>query len=76
MTALLLANLVLGFVSRTVPQLNIQAVGFGLNSLATLGMLAASLGAIAWLFQEHVDPALDEVLSAFSRAVSPGQAPP
>jgi flagellar biosynthetic protein FliR len=53
LTALLLSNLVLGLISRTLPQINIIAVGFGLNSLLTLGMLFLSLGGLAWIFQER-----------------------
>jgi flagellar biosynthetic protein FliR len=56
LAALLLSNIVLGLISRTLPQINIIAVGFGLNSLLTLGMLFLSIGAVAWTFQE---PTLD-----------------
>jgi flagellar biosynthetic protein FliR len=52
LAALLLSTLVLGLISRTLPQINIIAVGFGINSLLTLGMLFLSLGAVAWVFQE------------------------
>ena len=38
--ALLLSTIVLGLISRTLPQINIIAVGFGLNSLLTLAMTA------------------------------------
>lgn len=56
LVALLLSNLVLGLISRTLPQINVIAVGFGLNSLLSMGVLFLSLGAAAWTFQ---DPALD-----------------
>ncbi len=56
MIALLLSTIVLGLVSRTLPQINIIAVGFGLNSFLTLAMTLLSLGAVAWTFQE---PAID-----------------
>jgi len=56
LTALLLSNLVLGLVSRTLPQINVIAVGFGVNSLLALGVLFLSVGAAAWTFQ---DPTLD-----------------
>jgi len=54
--ALFLATIVLGLVSRTLPQLNVIALGFGLNSFLTLAMMMISLGAVAWTFQE---PAID-----------------
>jgi flagellar biosynthesis protein FliR len=56
LAALLLSNIVLGLISRTLPQINVLAVGFGLNSLLTLGMLFLTLGTVAWTFQ---DPTID-----------------
>jgi flagellar biosynthetic protein FliR len=56
LTALLLSNLVLGLISRTLPQINVIAVGFGLNALLTMGLLFLSIGAAAWTFQ---DPTID-----------------
>jgi flagellar biosynthesis protein FliR len=58
LAALLLATIVLGLISRTLPQINIIAVGFGLNALLSLGVLFLSLGIIAWTFQ---DPAIATV---------------
>jgi flagellar biosynthetic protein FliR len=52
LAALLVANLVLGLISRTLPQINVIAVGFGLNSLLALGLLFVSIGGVAWTFQE------------------------
>jgi flagellar biosynthetic protein FliR len=56
LTALLLSNLMLGLISRTLPQINVMAVGFGVNSLLTLGLMFLSIGAAVWVFQ---DPTLD-----------------
>ena len=52
LTALLLSNIVLGLVSRTLPQINVIAVGFSINSLLALGVLFLSIGGAAWTFQE------------------------
>jgi flagellar biosynthesis protein FliR len=68
LTALLLSNIVLGLVSRTLPQINVIAVGFGINALLALGVLFLSIGAAAWTFQE---PTL-EVLHAVGRAIAGG----
>lgn len=62
-TAQLLATLVLGLVSRTLPQLNILALGFGLNSLATFGALWFSLGAMVWAFQDELEPMLASLVN-------------
>jgi flagellar biosynthetic protein FliR len=56
LTALLLSNLVLGLISRTLPQINVIAVGFGVNALLAMGLLFMSIGAAAWVFQ---DPTID-----------------
>ena len=63
--ALLLATLVMGLISRTLPQLNIMAFGFGLNSMATISMLAISIGTVAMLFQNHVEIVLEMLSEVF-----------
>ena len=73
MTALLLATLLLGIISRTLPQLNVLVLGFGINTFVTLGTLALSLGVIGWLFQEQIEPMIDLVLSGWQTpSPSPG----
>jgi flagellar biosynthetic protein FliR len=67
MVALLLTTLVLGFISRTLPQLNILAFGFSLSSLVTFCTLAVSLGTMAWIFQQQIDPAIEIVLDGLQR---------
>ncbi len=52
MVALFISTIVLGLIGRTLPQINIIAVGFGINSMLTLAMTLLSLGAVAWTFQE------------------------
>ena len=42
-TALLLATLILGLIGRTLPQLNILALGFGLNSLLAFAALGTDV---------------------------------
>ncbi len=62
--SLLLATLVLGLIARTVPQLNILMVGFGLNSLIAMGVLSLTIGAAAWALQDYVEPALESIQEA------------
>lgn len=59
MTALLLATIVLGLIGRTLPQINVLAVGFSINALLTLVCVFASLGVIAWAFPQQTVAALD-----------------
>jgi len=64
LVALLLSTLVMGLISRTLPQINILAVGFGLNSLLTLAMLFLSIGIVAWTFQDPVVDVIRQLLAA------------
>jgi flagellar biosynthetic protein FliR len=63
-TSLLLATVVLGLIGRTLPQLNIFAVGFGLNSLLAFAALGLTLGAAAWAFQDQIQPAMQTIFDA------------
>ena len=69
MTALLLATLVLGLIGRTMPQINILAVGFGINSLLTLGCLFTTIGAVIWAFPLEATSALDVLREALAQSV-------
>ncbi|MGO8750543.1 MAG: flagellar biosynthetic protein FliR [Thermoguttaceae bacterium] len=60
--SLLVAHLVLGLIGRTVPQLNILVIGFGMNILLALGVLTLSLGAAVWLFQEQIEPVVENMV--------------
>ena len=62
--ALLLSTLALGLISRTLPQLNILTVGFGMNSLLTFAALSLALGSAAWVFQPQIELALQQMLEA------------
>lgn len=66
--ALLLATLVLGLIGRTLPQLNVLALGFGLNAMVTFGMLMVSLGTMAWLFEGELQPAITALLEAIVKS--------
>ena len=63
-TALLLATLILGLVGRTLPQLNILTVGFGLNAMLAFAALGLTLGAAVWAFEDQIQPALETILDA------------
>lgn len=62
--ALLLATVVLGLASRTLPQLNVISFGFGLNAMVTFGVLAISLGSISWIFADEVQAGTEAILTA------------
>jgi len=67
LTALFLSTIVLGLISRTLPQLNILLVGFNLNALLTLAAMFISLGALAWTFQEQTEEVLQSLQGVIER---------
>ena len=52
--ALLLANLVTGLISRTLPQINVLAIGLSINALAMLVVLALTIGSAGLIFQNEL----------------------
>ncbi|MGB7345088.1 MAG: flagellar biosynthetic protein FliR [Pirellulaceae bacterium] len=52
--ALLLSNLVTGLVSRTLPQLNVLAIGLSINALAILVVTAITIGSAGLVFQDEL----------------------
>ena len=64
MVALLLSVLILGLISRTLPQLNVIAVGFSLNGLIMLAALALCLGAMVHVLVPNVAGVIERVQAA------------
>jgi flagellar biosynthetic protein FliR len=52
--ALLLSNLVTGLISRTLPQINVLAIGLSINALAMLVVLALTIGSAGLIFQNEL----------------------
>jgi flagellar biosynthesis protein FliR len=63
-TSLVLATLILGLIGRTLPQLNVFALGFGLNAMLALAGLALAIGAAIWAFQNEIEPAMRAIFDA------------
>jgi flagellar biosynthetic protein FliR len=59
--ALFLTEAAFGFLSRTVPQLNILSVGFGLRNLIALGVAAISLAALEPLLTDAIRDGIEAV---------------
>ena len=59
---LLLATIILGLMSRTLTQLNVMSLGFGLNALSGLRNAVAFLGSAAWLFEDTLQPAISQLV--------------
>lgn len=57
--SLLTSMLVLGLIGRTLPQINIFAVGFSLNTTIVIMTLWISLAGMVWLFQDQAAEFID-----------------
>ncbi len=54
-----ISMLVVGLLSKTLPQLNLMSVGFGINSMVMFAVFALSVGAGIWVFQERIVDVLE-----------------
>ncbi|MGD9644536.1 MAG: flagellar biosynthetic protein FliR [Pirellulales bacterium] len=62
LAALLLAALVVGLISRTLPQLNLLVVGFGLNTAVSFATLFVMLAVIAWTMDDRLAPLVNDLV--------------
>lgn len=65
LVAVFLATMALGFISRTMPQLNILAAGFPMRILLSFFVMITSLSAAFYLFDEYIIFAFDEIGGLF-----------
>lgn len=68
--ALLLANFVTALIGRTLPQLNIMAIGFNINVTIMILILTLSMASIGWVFQNELVEWIEMTTSLFSKKAS------
>lgn len=73
--ALFLAELAMGFVGRTVPQLNVLSVGFSVRILLGLFVTMAGLADVGSIFCDYVTDALVEAHEAIADWIPAEQTP-
>ena len=64
--ALLIATITLGFVSRTLPQMNMFQIGLGSNLIVFWVAVFLTLGGCVWLFVDDIQLALEQVQSTLT----------
>jgi flagellar biosynthetic protein FliR len=69
--SVLVAMLVMGLLSKTLPQLNLMSVGFGINSMIMYLVLIFSLGGGIWCFQENVTVAFEALFNGIAATELP-----
>ena len=68
--ALLLANFVTALIGRTLPQLNIMAIGFNINVTVMILILILSMSSIGWVFQNELVDWIEMTTSLFSKPLA------
>ena len=66
--ALLLCNLITGLVSRTLPQINVLAIGLSINALALLAVAALSIGSAGYVFQDEFTETISQLGQLWTEA--------
>ncbi len=68
--AMLTALIAVAMLNRTLPQLNIMAIGHNLNALLLFVVLLFSVGSIAWIFQDQMVVALEHMQQVLRNAAT------
>lgn len=65
--AMLLCNLITGLISRTLPQLNVLAIGLSLNAIALLAVATLTIGSASYLFRDQFTVTLDRLTTLWAQ---------
>lgn len=66
---ILVSMIAMGVLGRTLPQLNLMSVGFGINTLIMLIILFLTIGTSMWCFQERFVYVIDVIYSSFFTSI-------
>jgi flagellar biosynthetic protein FliR len=72
LVAVLITMLVMGLLGKTLPQLNLMSVGFGINSMVMFSVFSLSLGAGIWCFQERIADVFQLLFSGLHTTIDTG----
>ena len=73
--ATLISMLVMGLLSKTLPQLNLMSVGFGINSMLMFAVFCLTLGTGMWCFQERVGDIFEHIFAGLHMDIDSGMLP-
>lgn len=62
--SLLMSTLLIGLLSKSLPQVGTFGFGLGINFAVVLAVSAVSLGGLAWLLETHLEAGLDRMLES------------
>ena len=75
LVATLISMLVMGLLSKTLPQLNLMSVGFGINSMLMFVVLCLTLGTGMWCFQERIGDVFEVLFAGLHTTIDKGLIP-
>ena len=73
--ATLISMLVMGLLSKTLPQLNLMSVGFGINSMLMFVVFSLTLGTGMWCFQERIGDVFEILFAGLHTTIETGLLP-
>lgn len=68
--SLLMSTLLIGLLSKALPQVGTFGFGLGINYAVLLAVAAVSVGGLAWLFELHLDTGLEQILASIRHSVA------
>jgi len=75
LVATLITMFVLGLLGKTLPQLNLMSVGFGINSMVMFAVFCLTIGTGMWVFQEHIGDVFDVLFAGLHTTLDNGLLP-
>jgi flagellar biosynthetic protein FliR len=73
--ATLISMFIIGLLGKTLPQLNLMSVGFGINSMVMMAVLCFSVGTGMWMFQEQIGSIFEILFAGLHMTMDEGLVP-
>jgi flagellar biosynthetic protein FliR len=75
LVATLITMFVMGLLGKTLPQLNLMSVGFGINSMVMFTVFCLTLGTGMWCFQEQIGNVFELMFAGLHTTIDNGLLP-
>jgi flagellar biosynthetic protein FliR len=75
LVATLTSLFVIGLLGKTLPQLNLMSVGFGINSMVMFLFLFLTIGTGIWVFQENIGEVFEILFAGLHMTIEEGMLP-
>ena len=75
LVAALISLFVIGLLNKTMPQLSLMSVGFGINSMVMFTVLCFTLGTGMWCFQERIGDVFELLFAGLHTTLDTGLLP-